>query len=138
MKIAAYGFILMFISNQVTLIGASYPPYAIVTMSFLPFASYMIFLGLYSTAVSVSQDNQLRKSIKKVARENSNLLGSIGTAQMEQEIQKTVDSMKDVVQEQEKELEEQTGIEANLEEDEMKNYLEEVMQEVGKAKKPPA
>jgi hypothetical protein len=44
--------------------------------------------------------------------------------------------MKNVVEEQEKELEEQTGIEANLEEDEMKKYLEEVMQEVGKAKKP--
>jgi hypothetical protein len=136
MRIAAYGFILMFISNQVTLIGASYPPYAIATMSFLPFASYMIFLGLYSTAVSVSQDNQLRRSVKKYATENSNLLGSIGTAQMEQEIQRTVNSMKDVVQVQEKELEEQTGIEANLEEDEMKKYLEEVMQEVGKAKKP--
>jgi hypothetical protein len=137
MRIAAYGFILMFISNQVTLIGASYPPYAIVTMSLLPFASYMIFLGLYSTAVSVSQDNHLRKSIKKYAKENSNLLGSIGTAQMEQEIQKTVTSMKNVVEEQEKALQEQTGIEANLEEDEMKTYLEEVMQEVGKSKKPP-
>lgn len=55
---------------------------------------------------------------------------------MEQEIQNTVNSMKDVVNEQEKELEEQTGIEANLEEDEMKKYLEEVMQEVGKARKP--
>jgi hypothetical protein len=105
-------------------------------MSFLPLASYMIFMGLYSTAVSVSKDNQLRKSIKKYATENSNLLSSIGTAQMEQEIQKTVNSMKGIVQEQEKELEEQTGIEANLEEDEMKNYLEEVMQEVSKAKKP--
>jgi hypothetical protein len=136
MRIAAYGFILLFISNQVTLIGASYPPYAIVTMSFLPLASYMIFMGLYSTAISVSKDNQLRKSIKKYATENSNLISSIGTAQMEQEIQRTVNSLKDVVQEQEKELEEQTGIEANLEEDEMKNYLEEVMQEVSKAKKP--
>jgi hypothetical protein len=46
--------------------------------------------------------------------------------------------MKDMVQEQEKELEEQTGIEANLEEDEMKKYLEEVMQEVGKSKRPPS
>jgi hypothetical protein len=35
-------------------------------------------------------------------------------------------------------LQEQSGIEANLEEDEMKNYLEEVMQEVGKSRKPSA
>lgn len=136
MVVAAYGFILLFISNQVTITATPYPPFGVATISLLVLASYMIFLGLYSTAISISQDNQLRKAIKKVASQDSNLLGSIGTAHMEQEIQKTVDSMKDTVKEQEKELEEQTGIEANLEEDEMKNYLEEVMQEVGKAKKP--
>ena len=136
MIIAAYGFILMFISNQVTLIGASYPPFGIATISFLPLAAYMAFLGVYSTAVSISQDSQLRKSIRKIATQDSNLLGSIGTAQMEREIRRTVNSMKDTVAEQEKELEEQTGIEANMEEDEMKNYLEQVMQEVGKVKKP--
>jgi hypothetical protein len=136
MRIAAFGFVLLFISNQVTLTATSYPPFGIATLSFLVLAAYMIFLGLYSTAISISQDNQLRRSIKKLASQNSNLLGSIGTAHMEQEIQKTVTSMKSVVEEQEKELEEQTGIEADLEEDEMKKYLEEVMQEVGKAKKP--
>ena len=93
----------------------------------------MIFLGLYSTAISISQDNQLRKSIKKFATHDSNLLSSIGTAQMDQEIQRTVNGMKQVVQKQEKELEEQTGIEASMADDEMKNYLREVMQEIGKA-----
>jgi hypothetical protein len=57
-------------------------------------------------------------------------------AYMDQEIQRTVKSMKGVVEQQEKELEEQTGIEASLGEDEMKNYLERFMQEVGKSKKP--
>lgn len=138
LRFAMFGFIMLFISNQVSPSGASYPPYGVATMMFLPLSSFLVFLGLYSTAISISQDNQLRKSIRKIVTHDSNLLGSIGTAQMEQEIQKTVNSMKNVVQEQEKELEEQTGIEANLEEDEMKNYLEEVMQEVGKAKKPPS
>jgi hypothetical protein len=133
---AAYGFVLLFISNQVTPVTAPYPPFGIVSMTFLPLSAYLLFLGVYSTAVSISQDNQLRKSVRKFARENVNLLSSIGTAQMEQEIQRTVKSMKDVVAEQEKGLQEQTGIEANLEEDEMKKYLEEVMQEVGKSKKP--
>jgi hypothetical protein len=136
MIIAAYGLVLLFISNQVTLNATSYPPFGLATQSFLIMSSYMIFLGLYSTAISISQDNKLRASIRKIATQNSNLLGSIGTAHMEQEIQRTVKSMKGIVEEQEKELEEQTGIETNLEEDEMKNYLEEVMQEVGKAKKP--
>ena len=136
MIISGFGFILFFSAGQSTLTISPYPPFGFATMSFYGLSSFLILLGLYSTASSVSQDNQLRKSIKKIATRDVNLLGSIGTAQMEQEIQRTVNSMKGIVEEQEKEMEEQSGIEANLEEDQMKKYLEEVMQEVGKAKKP--
>jgi Tfp pilus assembly PilM family ATPase len=115
---------------------ATYPPFGFATSSTSGLSAFLILIGLYSSAVSVSQDSKLRQSIKKIATKDVDLLSSIGTAQMEQEIQRTVNSMKNVVEEQEKELEEQTGIEANLGEDEMKNYLEEVMQEIGKVKKP--
>ena len=97
----------------------------------------MIFLGVYCSAISISQDIQLRQSIKKVATQDSNLLSSIGTAHMAQEIQRKIDRFKDDVQEEEKELEQKTGIEANIkEEDDIKSILEEVLQEVGKKKKP--
>jgi hypothetical protein len=136
MVMSGLGFLLFFSAGQSTLTNTLYPPFGLATMSLYGLSTYMILLGLYSSAVSVSQDNKLRGSIKRMARKNSNLLSSIGTAQMEKEIQKTVNSLKNIVEEQENEMEEQTGIEANLEEDEMKKYLEEVMQEVGKAKKP--
>ena len=136
LKFAAFGFVLLFISTQASPSGAPYPPYRIITMTFLPLSSHMIFLGLYSTAISISQDIQLRQSIKKVATQDSNLLSSIGTAHMEQEIQRKIDRFKDVVQEEEKELEQKTGIEANIKEEDLKSILEEVLQEVGKTKKP--
>jgi hypothetical protein len=136
LKFAAFGFVLLFISTQASPSGAPYPPYGIITMTFLPLSSHMIFLGLYSTAISISQDIQLRQSIKKVATQDSNLLSSIGTAHMEQEIQRKIDRFKDVVQEEEKELEQKTGIEANIKEEDLKSILEEVLQEVGKTKKP--
>ena len=132
MTIAAYGFVLLFVSNQVTLVGASYPPVGIATFSFLPVATFMIFLGVYSTAVSISQDNQLRKSIRKLATENSNLFGSIGAAQLSQDTMRRIDRFKDLVNEQEKELEQKTGIEANMEEEDIKSIIAEVLQEVGK------
>jgi hypothetical protein len=47
----------------------------------------------------------------------------IGTAQMDQEIQRTVNGMKQIVQKQEKELEEQIGIEASMADDEMKKLF---------------
>jgi hypothetical protein len=134
--IAAFGFVLHFISNNLTLTAASYPPFGIATLIPLPLSAYMIFLGVYSTAISISQDIKLRQSIKKMATKDTNLLSSIGTAQMDWEIQRTVRGLQDVVEVQEKEMEKQTGIETNLEEDEMKEYLEQVMQEVGKVKNP--
>jgi hypothetical protein len=136
LKFAAFGFVLLFISTQASPSGAPYPPYGIITMTFLPLSSHMIFLGLYSTAISISQDIQLRQSIKKVATQDSNLLSSIGTAHMELEIQRKIDRFKDVVQEEEKELEQKTGIEANIKEEDLKSILEEVLQEVGKTNKP--
>jgi hypothetical protein len=61
-------------------------------------------------------------------------LSSIGIAHLEQEIQRKINHFKDVVQVQEKELEQKSGIEANMEEEDIKRYLEEVLQEVGKTK----
>jgi hypothetical protein len=91
-------------------------------------------LGLYSTAISISQDNQLRRSIKKVAAENQNLLGSIGTAQMDAEIWKRVNKLKPVVEEEEREMEQRTGVQSSIEDKDVKSYVEEVLREFGKTK----
>jgi hypothetical protein len=45
-----------------------------------------------------------------------------------------IDRFKYVVQEQEKELEQKTGIEANMDEEDIRS-IEEVLQEVGKTRK---
>ena len=74
MILAAYGFVLLYTTNSASLYVASYPPFGMSTMSFLPVASYLIFFGLYSSAVAISQDLSLRQSIKKSAASNVNLL----------------------------------------------------------------
>ena len=73
------------------------------------------------------EDVKLRQAILQYVIQESKLLGSIGTAQMEQQIEKTI--LK-ITKEQEKVLEEQTGVEPSLTEDEVKDYLETVMLEV--------
>jgi hypothetical protein len=135
LMIAAFGFVLHFISNNLTLTAASYPPFGLATLIPLPLSAYMIFLGVYSAAISISHDIQLRQSIKKAATQDSNLLSSIGTANMQQEMLRKIDRFKDVVQAQEKELEQKTGIEANVEEEDIRSIIEEVLQEVGKTRK---
>jgi len=89
MMISAYGLVLLFISNQVTLVATSFPPFGAVTMCFFGLSSYLIVVGLYTSALSVSKDAVLRKSIKKSLMDKS-LLGFIGTAEMQQETEKWV------------------------------------------------
>ncbi len=50
----------------------------------------LIYTGLYSSAISVSQDLTLCQSIEQTAMEQSKFLESMGTAQMESELQTRV------------------------------------------------
>ena len=94
----------------------------------------MLIIGLYSSAISVSQDDKLRKTIRKNTMEESKLLDSIGTAQMGQDIEQKVLEIERKVIEMAKEdadhLIIKTGVKPSLEEPDMKRYLEEVIKEV--------
>jgi hypothetical protein len=54
---------------------------------------------------------------------------------METEIIRAVDELKDVVEEQEKELAELSGIETPMTENEVEDYLKQVIEEVSRARK---
>jgi hypothetical protein len=132
--VSALGFVLLFVSNQgIVLTNAFYPPFGLATASFMGLASYLIFIGIYSSAISVSEDSKLRQSIRQFALRESKLLDSIGTAQMEQEIQRRV--IRFAKQNQERMVEE-TGIQPSLTDEDAKAYLEQVIKEVKKPQRP--
>lgn len=135
LRITALGFILLYISNHVDVASAPYPPYGITSLSLLPLATYFVLFGLYSSALSLSQDITLRQHLRSMARNDENLLSSIGTAQMETEVKRAVGELKDVADEQEKELAEKTGIETPIAENEVEDYLKQVIEEVSRARK---
>ena len=120
--ISAYGMMLLFCSNQASgLVLVPYPPFGLATVSFFGLASYLIFIGIYSSAISVAQDSELRQSIRGFAIKNSRLLDSIGMAQMEHQIQKRVIALAKQNQDR---IREASGIESSLTEEDMKQYLE--------------
>jgi hypothetical protein len=88
--IVAYGFLLFYTAGSAMASQAAYPPFGLASVSFTGLSCYLIYTGLYSSAVTVSQDTALRHSIRKSVTEQSKLLDSIGTAQMEQELQSKV------------------------------------------------
>ena len=135
LKITALGFILLYLSNRVDVLSATYPPYGINSVSLLPLATHFVLFGLYSSALSLSQDITLRNQLRSMARNDENLLSSIGTAQMENEVKRAIGELKEVADVHEKELEEKTGIETPIAENEVEDYLKQVIEEVNRARK---
>jgi len=131
MIISGWGILLIFSSNQAaTQIVIPYPPFGLVTITILVVATYLMLLGIYNSATLVSANNELRRTIHKRASE-SKLLGAIGHAEMEKEIQKTVKQISTDKEELEKELEEPV----ELDEMELEKYIEFVVKEVRRAGK---
>jgi hypothetical protein len=123
MIISEYGLTLIFISNQAILLAQNvpYPPFGFVAVSFMGLSSYMLLVGIYSSAISVAEDSKLRQTIRDVATKELRLLDNIGTAQMAQEIQKTVIGITKRTQET---MTEETGVESSLTAEDMRQYLE--------------
>ncbi|MGA7977697.1 MAG: hypothetical protein WB975_10705 [Nitrososphaeraceae archaeon] len=77
---SALGFILLFVSNQaVVLASALYPPFGLAAVSFVGLSAYLILVGIYSSAVSVAHDSELRKLVRTKVKEEFDLLRNIGT-----------------------------------------------------------
>ena len=77
MTLASYGFILLYISSQITLVTCSYPPFGITTLFFQGLSSFLLLTGLSSTAISLSKHAELRKSIRNsIEGQHSKLIGS--------------------------------------------------------------
>jgi hypothetical protein len=135
LKITACGFVLLYFSNNISVTIAAYPPFGVNSLSLLSLSSYFVLFGLYSSALSLSQDITLRNHLRSMARNDQNLLSSIGTAQMETEVKRAVGELKGVADVEEKELAEKTGIETPIAENEVEDYLKQVIEEVARSRK---
>jgi hypothetical protein len=129
---SAYGLILLFVSNQAIILAtAPYPPFGLVTVSFVGLLSYLMLVGIYCSAISVSEDVIIRQTIRKSVNNESELLGSIGSSHMQQELERRVlkitKSTSDL-------MGEQTGVEPSITEGNMKEYLQEVLTEVKRSR----
>jgi len=125
--LAAYGMLIFYIAGSATVSQAAYPPFGLVSTAFTGLSTYLIYVGLYSSAVTLSQDLTLRKTIRKSVMKQSKLLDSIGTAQMERELQTSVLT---IVKKTSDEMKENSGIEASLSEDDIRDYMSLVIREL--------
>ena len=134
--IAAIGFVLLFVADQaLVLLYIPYPPFGLASASFMALSSYLMLTGIYSSAIYISQDSKLRQTIRNIAIRDWKLLDSIGTAHMEREIERNVVML---LKKNQDLIRVETGISSSdIEEQSMKEYLQEVINEVKMQKEYP-
>ena len=124
----AIGFMLLFVSEQaVSLISFPYPPFGLTSVATLGLSSYLILVGLYYSAISVSKDIRMRKSILSSVLKDVNFLMKIGSAEVEKETEKMVGKLID------QHLEKIPPQIENTTEN-IKEYVDEIMTEVRRMK----
>ena len=127
MIIAGSGFALFALAISSSIMLAAYPPFGIASVSFVGLSSFLIMIGIYSSAVSLAHDVKLRELIRSSTFEQTRLLDSIGTAHMESEITGRV--LK-IVKDNRDKMEEETGVKASFTDEELIDYLNLVHDEV--------
>ena len=132
--LCSYGLVLLSIATVGQVSVAAFPPFGIAAFSMLSLSSYMIILGFYSAATSISQDVRLRQYIRELCRADSGFLSTIGEAQLEKKVQAKASDLESVVKEERLELEKKSGIRSSVQEQDIKQYLLEVLQEVERHK----
>lgn len=121
--ISALGMALLFSSNHSATAVANAPYFGIALVWFVGLASYFLLFGIYSSALSITRDSELRREIRKSVGNRLSLLHSIGTSEMESQIQKNVISIY-------KKVPVDVEPQSSLEEEDIRQYIDDVVREV--------
>lgn len=123
LTISAIGIVMIGIANEASALQQTFGAAA---HGFVLLSSFMFSMGLYYSAISISQDSSLRKLIRKSTVQ---LLDNIGTAQMTEELMARI---KKLVLRNQQMLEDEAGIPSELNEKNLKGDMELIMEELQK------
>ncbi|MGI9010398.1 MAG: hypothetical protein ACR2F1_04310 [Nitrososphaeraceae archaeon] len=122
------GFLFLFSANQSTILAFTpYPPFGINTITILILSSYLILIGISTSANLIAKNVKLRQSIYQITKE-SNLLNLIGSAEMEKEMKETMKKIMKKTESIQQDKEEQ------IDENKLRQYIESVVNELKKNK----
>jgi hypothetical protein len=124
--IAAFSTILVSPTTNNWITNNSYPPFGAIARAFLVLSSFLFSMGIYSVALSVAQDAELRHLARKYAKEYA-LLGTLGKAQDNAETMRKI--VKHIHQHADY-MEKETAVESSmLDDNEVRQYIDSVIME---------
>jgi len=85
--ISGIGIAIIFGSLEITTLQYTlYPPYGLITLAFMPLGSYLLFIGILTSAQNVSRNIEIRQELYKSTKSELSFLKEIGEAQRVQEL----------------------------------------------------
>ena len=72
----------------------AYPPFGLVTEAYIPIGAYLLFVGIFTAAVRISRNAQLRKVFYTNVSAQLDLFKQMGVSQMEKELEESVNIMR--------------------------------------------
>lgn len=126
LTILGIGMVLFFVSGSATVYHAPFPPFGLPTVALIGISSYLLFLGLYSTTISLSEDMEIYKLISKSAREWKFFL-KLGDAELEKSVLDKVHSVKES-------MTAESGVAPSVSIGEAKHYLTAVLEQIKREK----
>jgi hypothetical protein len=124
--IAAFSTILVSPATNNWITNNSYPPFGAIQRAFLVLASFLFSIGIYSVAVSVAQDAELRNLARKYAKEYA-LLDTLGSAESKADVMR---KLVKVIREHADTMEKETAVQSSmLDDNEVRHYLDLVISE---------
>jgi hypothetical protein len=124
--IAAVATILISPTTNNWITNNSYPPFGAIQRAFIVLASFLFSIGIYSVALSVAQDAELRHLARKYAKEYA-LLDTLGNAQENAEI---IGKVVKLIHKHADAMQKETAVKSSMGDDnEVRQYLELVIRE---------
>lgn len=122
---SSIGIVMLFGSLQIAPLEYHvYPPYGLVTKAFLPLGAYLLFAGIFISAISISRNAQVRREFYKKAESQLALLRAVGVSQMERDLESQVKSIEKRVNLFE------TKVEPEMKEEDIRETLHDVLNEL--------
>ncbi|HEY3526751.1 MAG TPA: hypothetical protein VGK47_11175, partial [Nitrososphaeraceae archaeon] len=124
--IAALSTILVSPTTNNWITNNSYPPFGAIQRAFLVLASFLFSIGIYSVALSVAQDSELRHLARKYVKEYA-LLETLGNAQENAEIMRKLVKL---IHQHADAMKKETAVESPmLDVNEVRQYIDLVIRE---------
>lgn len=126
LMLSAVGILLLFSSLQITVLYLlPYPPFGLATLSIMPMSYYLVLIGLYYSARSISYDKQfLAKLGTHIRNEPDLFLDGIGSVEWSKNLESTVSQIMKHSTKQEE------GVNSALSTEDIRDYVLEVVKEI--------